>query len=170
MIEAYCPVCWGFHSSDFTGACFRTRKGFAFLWQVPTAVAVTAALAQGGAALGTSPPLGATLFDDLTFTTIIPAGGSVAFPIAAPAALRTSFVTTLGLDTTDAPNTRFSSRIASVVVPPYNLETGSLGPTAAPFTLPTPIVVASGSVFDLLVGNVSGADITVNVRIAGFTF
>jgi hypothetical protein len=145
------------------------RARYAYLWQVPTAVAVTAALAQGGVDLGSSPPAGAPPFDELFFNVNVPAGTGVAFAIPAPAALHTSFVTTLGLDTADAVNTRFSSRINGAVVPPYNQETASPGPTAAPFTLPTPIVVPAGAVFDLFVENVSGADFLVSVRIAGFT-
>lgn len=146
------------------------RARFAYLWQVPTAVAVTAALAQGGMDLGSSPPSGSTPFDELFFNVNVPAGTGVAFAIPAPGASRTSFVTTVGIDTGDAVNTRFSSRINGAVVPPYNQETGSPGPTANPFTLPTPVVVTSGNVFDIFVENVSGVDFLVSVRIAGFTF
>lgn len=134
-------------------------------YRVPVQVAVTTALAAGGLAPG-PPSAGATPIDDTFFAQAVPPAGMTDFTLGPFAT--TAFITALGLDTPDAPNTRYSTRVDAADVAPFALETGSPGPTAAPVSLPVPIVVPAGSTFTFRVTDVGGVGYNVNARIQGF--
>lgn len=142
------------------------------MWQVPTAAAVTAALAQGGFAFASgSPPPGALSFDQPTIRTglILPAGGTLTITLPAVPAGKRGSVTALGLDTSDAANTRVTTRVNGIAVAPEVATVGPLGTALDPVALPAPILEFPGDVFSLFLENLSGANITVGPRILGFT-
>ena len=140
------------------------------MWQVPTQVAVTSALAQGGTLLPSGLPPASPVAMDLPASRIgltLPASGTLTITLPAIAAGRRGTITALGLDTTDATNTRITTRVNGVAVPPEVLTVGSIGTSLAPVALATPINLAPGDVFDLFLENLSAADIFVGPRIIG---
>lgn len=140
------------------------------MWQVPTQVAVTAALAQGGVLLPTGLPPASPVAMDLPANRTgltLPAGGTLTITLPAIAAGRAGTITALGLDTSDVPNTRITTRVNGVAVPPEILTVGSIGTSLEPVPLGTPINLAAGDVFDLFLENLSAADIFVGPRIIG---
>lgn len=140
------------------------------MWQVPTQVAITTALAQGGTLLPTGLPPSSPVPFDLPATRTgltLPAGGTLTITLPAIAAGRQGTVTALGLDTSDAVNTRVTTRRNAVAIPPEVLTIGSIGTSLAPVPLATPITLAAGDVFSLFLENLSAADITVGPRIIG---
>ena len=140
------------------------------MWQVPTQVAVTSALAQGGVLLPTGlPPASPVAFDQPATRSglILPASGTLTITLPAIAAGRRGTVTALGLDSSDVLNTRITTRVNAVAVPPEILAIGSIGTSLAPVALATPINLAAGDVFSLFLENLSAADIQVQPRIIG---
>lgn len=159
----------------FDPEAWKLWKRFAFLWVVPTQVAVTAALAQGGAFTNIPgvPPLGAAPFDQPTLRTglVIPAGGTLAILLPAVGPAKRGAVTALGLDTSDVANTRYTTRVNGAAVAPEIAAIGPLGTGNLPVPLAAPILENPGDVFSLFIENLNGgAPITINaVRILGYT-
>lgn len=141
------------------------------MWQVPVAVAITSALAQGGFFFGTdTPPPGAVSFDEPATRTglTLPAGGTLTITLPAIPASKRAVVTMLGLDSSDAANTRITTRVNGAAVAPEIAVIGSIGTTLAPITLPAPIPESAGDVFSLFLENLSAADISISARILGW--
>lgn len=142
------------------------------MWQVPTQVAVTSALAQGGTLLpGGLPPASPVAMDQPATRQglTLPASGTLTITLPAIAAGRQGTITALGLDTGDAANTRITTKVNGVAVPPEVNTIGSIGTSLAPVALATPINLAAGDVFSLFLENLSAADIVVQPRIIGTT-
>jgi hypothetical protein len=140
------------------------------MWQVPTQVAVTSALAQGGTLLPTGlPPSSPVAFDQPATRAglTLPAGGTLTITLPAIAAGRRGTITALGLDTGDVLNTRITTKVNGIAVPPEILAIGSIGTSLVPIALGTPINLAAGDVFSLFLENLSAADIQVQPRIIG---
>lgn len=143
------------------------------MWQVPTAVAITSALAQGGFFFGSgSPPPGAVPFDLPATRTglVLPAAGSLIISIPAIPAGKRGMVTALALDTQDAANTRITTRVNGVAVAPEIAVIGSVGASLSPVLLPAPVILSPGDVFSYFLENIGAADIPVGPRIMGYTF
>jgi hypothetical protein len=140
------------------------------MWQVPTQVAITTALAQGGAltpgGLLPSNP-GAVDQPTLRNALTLPASGTLTITLPAIAAGRVGSITALGLDTSDVNNTRITTRVNGVAVPPEVAVIGPLGTALNPVLLGAPIRLAAGDVFSLFLENLSAADIQVGPRIIG---
>ena len=141
------------------------------MWQVPTQVALTTALAQGGVLVsGPLPPSNPQPFDQPTnrVAVVVPPGGNISVTLPAIAAGRTGSVTALGLDSSDVTNTRVTTRINGIAVPPEIAAIGAMGSANNPVTLGTPIRLAAGDVFSLFIEDTGGAGLTVQPRIIGF--
>jgi hypothetical protein len=155
---------------QFNAETWRLWKRWAFLWQVPTQVAITTALAQGGALTpGGLLPSNPVAFD-LPATRsglVLPASGTLTITLPAIAAGRVGSITALGLDTGDQLNTRVTTRVNAIAVPPEVLTIGSIGTSLAPVPLGAPIRLSAGDVFSLFLENLSAADIQVQPRIIG---
>lgn len=130
-------------------------------YRVPVQVAVTTALAAGGLAPGAAIS-GSVPVDEIA-SGAVPPNGFVDFTIPAGTSLT---ITELGLDTPDAANTRFTTLVGAAIVPPFNAETGSPGPTAAPVAVPVPIPAGTAS-FTFRVADVGGVGFNVTARIRG---
>jgi hypothetical protein len=140
------------------------------MWQVPTQVAITTALAQGGALTpGGLLPSNPNAVDQpvnkegLT----LPANGTLTITLPAVPAGRVGSITALGLDSSDVNNTRVTTRVNGVAVPPIIQGIGPIGTSLQPTPLGAPIRLVAGDVFSLFLENLSAADIQVVPRIIG---
>jgi hypothetical protein len=140
-------------------------------YHVPVMVAVTTALASGGAQFDAdSPPPNAVPLDlptDKLPQTIAPAGSHV---VTWPAMGATEFglVTALGISSDDLVNTRITTRIDGVAVPPLIASFGAVGTMDDPTILSVPIRLGPGQVFSLLMENVGAANILMAARTLGW--
>lgn len=140
------------------------------MWQVPTQVAITTALAQGGALTpGGLVPSNPNPVDQPVVKTglILPASGTLTIILPAVPAGRVGQIISLGLDSSDVNNTRVTTRVNGVAVPPIIAGIGSIGTSLAPTPLGAPIRLAAGDVFSLFLENLSAVDIQVTPRILG---
>lgn len=140
-------------------------------YRVPVMVAVTTALASGGAVFdaGTPPPSAIPL--DLPVNkipaSIAPAGSLLTtWPAMGPGEF--GLVTALGISTSDAANTRISTRVDGVAVPPLIASFGAVGTLDAPTPLAVPIRLGPGQVFSLLMENVGAGAIDMAARTLGW--
>lgn len=140
-------------------------------YHVPTMVAVTTALAAGGAVFGgeTPPPgaLGVDLPVDRTPQTIA-GGGSYLVTWPAMGASEFGQVVRIGISTTDAVNTRTTTRVDGVAVDPYQLTIGAIGSLDDPTLMANVINLKGGQVFSLLMENLSGGNIDMAARTMGW--
>jgi hypothetical protein len=141
-------------------------------YNVPTTVAVTTALAAGSALFGGSvvPPNAVPV--DLPVSRIpvsVAGGASLTITWPAIAASGQGQVTAIGISTSDAQNTRITTQIDGVAVPPYQATIGAIGSMDDPTLLSVPIRLAAGQVFSLLLENISGAAIDLAARTMGWT-
>lgn len=140
-------------------------------YRVPVLVAVTTALASGGAVFdGGTPPPGAIPIDlpiDKLPQSIAPAA---ALTVTWPAMGATEFglVTALGISTSDAVNTRITTQVDGVAVPPLIASFGAVGTLDNPTLLAVPVRLGPGQVFSLLMENISGAAIDMAARTLGW--
>lgn len=140
-------------------------------YRVPAMVAVTTALASGGAVFDNdTPPPDAVPLDlpvDKLPQTIAPAGSHV---VTWPAMGATEFglVTALGISTTDAVNTRITTRVDGVAVPPLVASFGAVGTMDAPSPFAVPIRLGPGQVFSVLMENVGAAGVDMAARTLGW--
>jgi hypothetical protein len=142
------------------------------MYRVPTAVAVTTALAAGGVLFGSggaSPP-GAVPLDEPTDrrTTVIPGAGSLTVTLAAVPAGQREFITALGFTSSDFTSTRITTRVNGIAVPPLIAELGAQGTLQVPTPLAAPIILGPGDVFSILMENLSGVNVDMAARILGW--
>lgn len=141
-------------------------------YNVPTMVAVTTALAAGGAlflGVGVAPP-GAQAVD-LPVSRIpqtVAGGGQLLITWPALGAAEFGVVTAMGLSTTDLANTRVTTRVNGVTVAPYNQVIGAIGTLDAPTPLPAPVELRPGDTFSVLMENLSGVNVDMIVRTQGW--
>ena len=140
-------------------------------YRVPVMVAVTTALASGGAVFDddTPPPNAVPLdFPVNKIPQAIAAGGSLLITWPAMGASEFGLVTALGISTDDAANTRISTQIGGVAVPPLVQSFGAVGTMDNPTPIAVPIRLGPGQVFSLLMENVGAAPINMAARILGW--
>jgi len=142
------------------------------MYRVPTGVAVTMALAQGGALFGGGglvPPNAIPLDEpvDRRLTTIAP-GGSLTITLAAVPVGQVEQITALGATSSDFTALRTTTRVNGAAVPPLVLVLGALGTLQVPTPFAAPIVLGPGEVFSVLLENVGAANIDVAARILGW--
>lgn len=143
------------------------------MYRVPTGVAVTTALAAGGALLtgapGVAPP-GAIPLDQPTDrrTVAVAGGGSLTITLAAIPAGQHGSIVALGFTSSDFTNTRITTRVNGVSVPPEQSALGAQGTMQAPNTLGAPINLSPGDVFSVLMENLSGLNVDMAARIIGW--
>lgn len=140
-------------------------------YRVPVMVAVTTALAAGGAVFdANTPPPNAVPLDfpvNKIPTSIAPAG-SLLITWPAMGASEFGLVTALGVSTTDAQNTRISTQVDGVAVAPLIASFGAVGPMDTPTPFAVPIRLGPGQVFSLLMENVGAVAIDMAARILGW--
>lgn len=142
-------------------------------YRVPTMVAVTTALAAGGGlflGVGIAPP-GAVPIDQPVDVTpqSVAGGGQLLVTWPAMGAAEAGIVTTLGVDTADVANTRITTRVNGVAVPPYILHIGAIGTLQQPTPLPAPISLPALAVFSVLMENLSGVPVLMAARAQGWS-
>jgi hypothetical protein len=141
-------------------------------YNVPVTVAVTTALAAGGVLIGGDvPPPSAVPIDlpvDKTPQTVA-IGGTLTITWPAMGASEFGMVTAIGITTTDAVNTRVTTRVDGVSVPPYQASIGAIGTMDNPTQLPVPIRLGPGQVFSFFMENINaGATVDMNARTQGW--
>lgn len=140
-------------------------------YHVPTMVAVTTALAAGGALFGgdTPPPgaLGVDLPVDRTPQSVA-GGGSYLVTWPAMGASEFGQVARIGISTSDAVNTRTTTRVDGVAVDPYQLTIGAIGTLDNPTPMANIINLKPGQVFSLLMENLSGVAVSMAARTMGW--
>lgn len=140
-------------------------------YRVPVMVAVTTALASGGAVFDANTPPPSAVPLDFPVNQIpqsIAPAGSLLITWPAMGASEFGLVTALGISTTDAANTRITTQIGGVAVPPLVAAFGAVGSLVAPTPLAVPIRLGPGQVFSLLMENVGAAAIDMAARTLGW--
>jgi hypothetical protein len=142
------------------------------MYNVPTGVAVTTALAAGGFLFGgggAAPP-GAIPIDQPTDrrTVAVAGGGSLTITLAAIPATQKGLIAALGFTSTDFTNTRITTRVNGVAVNPFIATLGAQGTLQAPTSLGAPIVLSPADVFSILMENLSGVNVDMAARIIGW--
>lgn len=140
-------------------------------YRVPVMVAVTTALSSGGAVFDAdTPPPNAVPLDfpvNKIPQSIAPAG-SLLITWPAMGASEFGLMTSLGVSTSDAQNTRISTQVDGVAVAPLVASFGAVGTMDAPTPLAVPIRLGPGQVFSLLMENVGGLAIDMAARTLGW--
>lgn len=140
-------------------------------YRVPVMVAVTTALASGGAVFdGNTPPPNAVPLDfpvNKIPQTIAP-GGSLLITWPAMGATEFGLVTALGISTDDAVNTRISTQIDGVAVAPLIASFGAVGTMDNPTPFAVPIRLGPGQVFSVFMENVGANPINMAARTLGW--
>lgn len=140
-------------------------------YRVPTMVAVTTALAAGGALFsGSTPPPSAVPLDLPVnrLPSTIAAGGSLTITWPAMGASELGQVTAIGVSTSDAVNTRITTRIDGAAVPPLQAVIGAVGSLDNPTLLAVPVKLGPTQVFSLLMENISAGNIDMAARTLGW--
>lgn len=140
-------------------------------YRVPTMVAVTTALAAGGALFSGSTPPPSAVPIDLPVNRIpatIAAGGSLTITWPAMGASELGQVTAIGVSTTDAVNTRITTRINGGAVPPLQAVIGAVGSLDNPTLLAVPVKLGPAQVFSLLMENIGAGNIDMAARTLGW--
>lgn len=140
-------------------------------YRVPVMVAVTTALASGGAVFdaNTPPPNAVPLdFPVNKIPQAIAPGGSLLITWPAMGASEFGLVTALGISSDDLTNTRITTQVGGVAVAPLVQSFGAVGTMDAPTPLPVPIRLGPGQVFSLLMENVGAAPINMAARTLGW--
>lgn len=140
-------------------------------YRVPVMVAVTTALAAGGALFdaNTPPPSAVPLdFPVDKLPQSIAAAGSLIITWPAMGASEFGLVTALGISTSDAVNTRITTRVDGVGVPPLIASLGAVGSMESPTPFAVPIRLGPGQVFSLLMENIGGLAIDMAARTLGW--
>lgn len=140
-------------------------------YHVPVMVAVTTALASGGAIFdANTPPPNAVPLDfpvNKIPQSIAPAGSLlITWPAMGPSEV--GQVTAAGISTSDAQNTRISTQVNGVAVPPLIASFGAVGTMDAPTLFGAPIRLGPGQVFSLLMENVGAVAIDMAARTLGW--
>jgi hypothetical protein len=140
-------------------------------YRVPVMVAVTTALASGGAVFDANTPPPSAIPLDFPVNQLpqsIAGGGSLIITWPAMGASEFGLVTALGISTTDAVNTRITTRVDGIAVPPLVAAFGAVGSLTDPTPFPVPIRLGPGQVFSLLMENISGIAIDMAARSLGW--
>jgi hypothetical protein len=142
------------------------------MYHVPTGVAVTTALAQGGVffgAGGIAPPGAVPLDQPVDRRTVVVAGGgSLTVTLAAVPAGQRELITALGFTSSDFTQTRITTLVNGIAVPPLLAELGAQGTLQVPTPLAAPIILGPGDVFSILMENLSGVNVDMAARILGW--
>lgn len=140
-------------------------------YRVPVMVAVTTALASGGAVFDADTPPPSAVPLDFPVNQIpqsVAPAGSLLVTWPAMGASEFGLVTALGISTTDAANTRISTQIDGVAVPPLVQSFGAVGSLVAPTPFAVPIRLGPGQVFSVLMENVGAVAIDMAARTLGW--
>lgn len=141
------------------------------MYKVPTGVAVTMALTQGGTLFGSgAAPPGAIPIDQPVnrVPTAIAAGGSLTITLAAVPATQHQVITALAAAADDFSSLRLTTRINGVAVAPFILDVGTIGVLATPTPLGAPILCGPGDVFSMLLENIGAAPMNIAGRAIGW--
>lgn len=140
-------------------------------WNINPRTAMVTALAAGGlqpnpAILPGDPNLTALDLPENKGLQTIAAAGTLT--VAWPAAPTRGQVNAIAAFSTDPANTRIETRVNGVAVQPYLADFGAIGDMEQPTPLATPIVLAAGDVFSLVMTNLSAGNIDMQARTQGW--
>lgn len=140
-------------------------------YHVPSTVAVTTALAAGGVLIGSGSPPPSAVPIDLPVSriaTTVAGGGSLTITWPAMGASEFGAVTAIGVSSSDVANTRITTRVDGVSVPPLQAVIGPVGTMENPTLLPAPIRLGPAQVFSLFLENLSGVNVDIAARTLGW--